>query len=315
MDVSGNNSRRKFISQLAKATALTGIVGIPSELFAAKDVIKLTVLHTNDTHSRIDPFPENDPKFPGMGGVARRMEMIQQVRNQEEHVLLLDSGDIFQGTPYFNLYGGELEFKLMSKMGYDAATMGNHDFDNGIEGFAKQLPHASFPFLCSNYDFNQTLLAGKTIPYKIFEKGSIRVGVFGIGIELKGLVDSKAYGNTIYNDPVDAANTIAEKLKKHEHCDLVICLSHLGYKYDNSSKVSDEILAKKTSNIDLILGGHTHTFLDTPVQYMNKEQKVVLVAQTGWAGIRLGRIDFFAERKSKKFASNGTTVKISNNSR
>lgn len=314
MDVSENNSRRKFISQLAKAAAVTSIVGFPSELLAAKEILKITILHTNDTHSRIDPFPENDPKFPGMGGVARRMELIQSIRNREEHVLLLDSGDIFQGTPYFNMFGGELEFKLMSKMGYDASTMGNHDFDNGIEGFVKQLPFANFPFLCANYNFTETELSGKTLSYKIFEKGNIRVGVFGVGIELKGLVDEKCFGKTKYNDPIEVANTIAEKLKKEQHCDLVICLSHLGYRYENN-KVSDEVLAKQTSNIDLILGGHTHTFIDTPVHYMNKEKKEVLVAQTGWAGIRLGRIDFFAERKSKKFASNGTTVKISNNSR
>ena len=230
---------------------------------------------------------------------------------EEKNVLLLDSGDIFQGTPYFNFYGGELEIKLMSAMQYDASTMGNHDFDGGIEGFAKQLPHANFPFLCGNYDFSKTILAGKTQSYKIFTKDKIKIGVFGVGIELQGLVDEKCFGKTIYNDPLETANRLSKQLKEDEKCDLVICLSHLGYRYDGSKKISDAVLAEQSRNIDLILGGHTHTFLDTPEQFKNLEGRKVLVAQTGFGGIRLGRIDFFIDCRSGKISHENNTVKIS----
>jgi 5'-nucleotidase len=148
-------------------------------------------------HSRIDPFPDTHPKWPGMGGMSKRAALIKKIRSEEKNVLLLDSGDIFQGTPYFNLFGGEPELRLMSTMGYDAATIGNHDFDNGIEGLEKQLQHASFPFIISNYDFNDTVMRNKTIPHKIFSLDDIRIGVFGLGIELKGLVNSNLYGNTL----------------------------------------------------------------------------------------------------------------------
>jgi 5'-nucleotidase len=178
MEGSQNYNRRKFIGDVAKATACIGLAGVPLDALSKSNTVKVTILHTNDTHSRIDPFPVNDPKFGGMGGVARRMSMINKIRGEEKNVLLLDSGDIFQGTPYFNFYGGELEMKLMTLMGYDAATMGNHDFDNGIQGFVKQLPHASFPFLCSNYDFKNTELEGRTLPYKIFIKDGVNIGVF-----------------------------------------------------------------------------------------------------------------------------------------
>ena len=254
---------------------------------------KLTILHTNDQHSRIEPFDESYTKNPNQGGFARRASLIQQIRNQESNVLLLDSGDIFQGTPYFNFFGGELEFKLMSMMKYDASTMGNHDFDNGLDGFLKVLPNAKFPFICSNYDFKNTVLDGKTAPYKIFYKDGIKVGIFAVGIQLDGLVGKKQYGETIYSDPIDVAQHYSNFLKNEQKCDLVICLSHIGYDYkDEPNKVSDKILAAKTENIDIILGGHTHTFLPEPQTYTNRKGKNVLVNQVGWAGLLLGRIDF-----------------------
>jgi len=310
----GTTNRRDFIEQMLKASALVAFAGAPNELFASDEIMKLTILHTNDTHSRIDPFPLNDPKFPGMGGVARRLEIINEVRKQQEHVLLLDSGDIFQGTPYFNLYGGELEFKLMSAMQYDASTLGNHDFDNGMEGFVKQLPHAKFSFLNANYNFSDTILNGKILTYKVFNKGNLRIGVFGIGIELQGLVDDRLYGNTQYLDPIKNANTIANHLKHEENCDIIICLSHLGFNYPDSEKVSDVKLAQSTKNINIILGGHTHTFIDTPHSYKNADGQETLVAQTGWAGIRLGRIDYIVEKKSKKVSKKLYTLKISTKS-
>ena len=304
-------NRRNFIKQIGLAGGALALTSIPNDLLAAAGQTKITILHTNDTHSRIDPFPESDPKFGGMGGVARRMQLINKIRLEEKNVLLFDSGDIFQGTPYFNFYGGELEIKLMSAMKYDAATMGNHDFDAGINGFAKQLPHAKFPFLCSNYDFSKTVLAGKTQDYTIIEKENIRIGIFGLGIELQGLVDEKCFEKTMHKNPLDTANIIAKNLKENQKCDIIICLSHLGYRYDGSRKISDAVLAEQSDNIDLILGGHTHTFLDEPVTFKNLKGNKVLVAQTGFGGIRLGRIDFLIEKKSGKISHKNRTVKIS----
>lgn len=255
---------------------------------------KLTILHTNDQHSRIEPFDASYSKNPNQGGFARRASLVQQIRNQENNVLLLDSGDIFQGTPYFNFFGGELEFKLMSMMKYDASTMGNHDFDNGLEGFLKVLPNAKFPFICSNYNFKNTILDGKTESYKIFDKNGIKVGIFGVGVELKGLVGKANYQETEYINPIEIAQQYSHFLRNEKKCDLVICLSHLGYDYEKEpEKISDLILAKKTSGIDLILGGHTHTFLPEPQVLNNNEGKKVLVNQVGWAGLLLGRIDFY----------------------
>ncbi len=304
--------RREFIKGIFGGIALAGLSSFPMELFAKEDMIKLTILHTNDVHSRIDPFPANDPKYPNMGGVARRAALIKKIRGEEKNVLLLDAGDIFQGTPYFNLYGGELEFKLMSEMGYDASTLGNHDFDNGIDGLVKQMPNMNFPFLNANYSFNDTLLENKIQEYKIFHRGNLKIGVFGIGIELRGLVDPKLSGNILYNDPLVNANRISTLLKNEEKCDLVICLSHLGYKY-NDKKVSDSVLAKESSSIDLIIGGHTHTFLDEPTHVINKDGKEVLIAQVGWAGIKLGRIDYYFDSKKRKKDLMLSTVKISEN--
>jgi 5'-nucleotidase len=260
---------------------------LSNELIDSK--AKLTILHTNDTHSNIDPFPLNHSKFPGMGGVSKRYNLIEQIRAETEHVLLLDAGDIFQGTPYFNKYGGELEMKLMSIMKYDAATMGNHDFDAGLDGFLKAKQHASFPFLCANYDFSNTLLKDETQAHVIFEKGPLKVGVFGIGVELKGLVPDDKFGNTIYLNPVDMANEQAQLLRK-QGCDIVICLSHLGFEHAEGI-VSDRVLAKNTRGVNIILGGHTHTFLEDPAVEINLDGDEVIINQVGWGGVRLGRLD------------------------
>ncbi|OJW84871.1 MAG: metallophosphatase [Bacteroidetes bacterium 46-16] len=302
-------TRRTFIKKAAAGSALLMAGGFPYESLAAERSQKLTILHTNDVHSHLEPFPMDGGKYQGQGGVAQRAALVEQVRREEEHVLLFDAGDIFQGTPYFNLYKGEPEIKAMSMLQYDASTMGNHDFDAGIDGFAKQLPHANFPILIANYDFTNTPLEGKTAPYTTIKKGKLKIGVFGLGIELHGLVPESAYGNTKYIDPVMTANTVAEKLKKREHCDMVICLSHLGYQYD-SNKISDMVLAKETDNIDLIIGGHTHTFLDKPVPVLNKSGKETMINQVGWAGLRLGRLDYVFDSKKSSKLSNAQSVII-----
>lgn len=295
-------NRKEFLKTVGGGTLALSLA--PNLVFASQKSIldrnaayKLTVLHTNDQHSRIEPFDSSYSRNPNQGGFARRATLIQQIRSQEKNVLLLDAGDIFQGTPYFNFYGGELEFKLMSMMGYDAATMGNHDFDNGLEGFLKALPNAKFPFITSNYDFSNTILDGKTEKYKIFKKDGIKVGLFGVGIELDGLVGKKQYQETKYLNPVEIAQHYADFLRKEKGCDLVICLSHIGFDYrDDTDKISDKKLAAQTDNIDLILGGHTHTFLPEPQSFTNKSGKNVLVNQVGWAGLLLGRIDFYFDK-------------------
>ena len=297
-------NRRDFIRQASLGTAALGtLAALPAYAAPAAAPRRLTILHTNDMHSRIEPFPDSATQFAGLGGMARRATMIKQIRAQEPHVLLLDSGDIFQGTPYFNFFGGELEYKLMSQMGYDASTLGNHDFDNGLEGLQRQLPHAQFPFLSANYDFTGTLLAGRFQPYKVFERAGARIGVFGLGIQLKGLVSDKNIGGVQYLDPVAKAREMVAQLRGPERCDLVICLSHLGYQYSNpadAAKIDDRKLAAQVSGIDLILGGHTHSFLDAPEPIASPDGHKTLINQVGWAGINLGRLDFEFTRTRRR---------------
>lgn len=301
--------RRNFLKTSFSSALLLGAGSFPYEAFSEEDFIKLTVLSTNDVHSRIEPFPMDGGKWQGMGGVAQRAKLIKEIRAKEKNILLLDAGDIFQGTPYFNFFGGELEMKLMSEMGYDASAIGNHDFDAGLEGLAKQLPNASFPLLCANYNFSDTIMNGKVLPYTIFRREKLKIGVFGLGIELQGLVPDKLFGNTKYTDPVKKANLLATLLKHDYKCHLVICLSHLGYKY-KENKVSDIFLAQNTRDIDLILGGHTHTFMDEPKRFFNLENKEVLISQAGWAGIQMNRIDFYFNDKMKQNSVFHSTVII-----
>jgi 5'-nucleotidase len=284
--------RRNFIKS---SLFVTG--GVITSSFSKKNVddkkyLKLTVLHTNDTHSNIDPMPPNHPQFPNMGGVVWRNNLIKKIKSEEKNVLLLDAGDIFQGTPYFNKYKGLLEMKLMSQMEYDASTMGNHDFDIGLEGFKNAKEYASFPFICSNYDFSKTILKDDTIEHLILKKDKLKIGILGLGVELEGLVSKNNYGNCIYLDPIEIANKKARMLKD-EGCNFIICLSHLGFEYSDTTKISDKILARNTKNIDVIIGGHTHTFLDSPVKEINLDNKSVIINQVGWAGVKLGRMDFY----------------------
>ena len=292
----------------AAGAAGISLLGFPFSAEAAARSINLTILHTNDQHSRIDPFPDDGRKYGGMGGMARRASLIDSIRKQEPNVLLLDCGDIWQGTPYFNFFSGELEYKLMTRMKYDAATLGNHDFDNGLKGLEKQLPNAGFPFLTANYNFSNTILKDRFQPYKIFEKEGVRIGVFGLGIELAGLVADNNYEKTVYLDPVSVAQEMVQELRQNQQCHLVVCLSHLGYSYE-SDKIDDRKLARQVSGIDLILGGHTHTFLDAPEVVRHAATgHDTLINQVGWSGIFLGRVDFIFDRRTKEKANVKTAL-------
>ena len=301
-------NRRSFI----KNTSL-GVIGLSflsKPIFADNEIKKITILHTNDMHSRIEPFSSGS--YKGFGGMAQRSSIIKKIRKKEKNVLLFDGGDIFQGTPYFNYFGGELEFKLMSEMKYDAAVLGNHDFDNGINGLKKQLRHANFPFLISNYDFKKTILKDQFKPYKIFIKDNIKIGVFGLGIELEGLVPKELYKETIYLDPIKKSKFYSNKLKNELGCDLVICLSHLGLQYENN-KISDLTLAKKSKFIDLIIGGHTHTFLKKPKIITNAINKKVIINQVGWGGINIGKIDFIFKQNKTIFNVKRSSIFVKKN--
>ena len=300
--------RRKFIQKSTAAATFLTLGGLSLESFSNIKTKQITILHTNDVHSHIEPFAKNHYKYPNLGGIARRAVLIEKIRKENPNTLLLDAGDIFQGTPYFNYYGGELEFKLMSMLKYDASTIGNHDFDNGIDGLHAQLPHAKFDFISANYDFKNTVLDTLVKPYKIFNKNGIKIGVFGLGIKLSGLVEQSLYKETKYLDPIEISEDISRELKEKEHCDLVICLSHLGYHYSSSpTKICDLNLAEKTKNIDLIIGGHTHTFLPKPTIAKNNIGENVLINQVGCYGINLGRIDFYFDSDKNK-ASKGKSI-------
>lgn len=289
--------RRLFLQQTG-VVAGAAIVA-PSLMSAKKKQNRLVILHTNDTHSNIDPFPVNHPKFPNLGGVSRRATLIQSVRDQEEHVLLVDAGDIFQGTPYFNKFKGVLEMKTMAAMNYDIVTLGNHDFDIGMDAYKSALSHASFQVVNANYELSSTPLSDVVKPYTIVKKGGFKIGIFGVGVDLQGLVPVENWKGLSYQDPIQVAQKQADALRK-EGCDVVICLSHLGYEY-KTNQVSDKVLAASTAGIDVIIGGHTHTFLEEIQEFKNKDGKNVFVNQVGYGGLKLGRIDIELCMDSGKF--------------
>ncbi|MFD2555402.1 bifunctional metallophosphatase/5'-nucleotidase [Sphingobacterium tabacisoli] len=294
-------NRRLFLKRAATLGLLASLA--PFDSFAkssskSKDV-KITILHSNDVHSRIEPFPMDGSRMQGLGGVARRSTLIQKIRSEEKNVLLFDAGDMFQGTPYFNLFDGQVELELMSKLKYDAGTFGNHEFDNGLQGILKHFDKANFPFITSNYDFSETILAGKTKEYLLFERDGVKIGVFALGVNVEGLVDPNGYKGMKYLDPMEVTNRIVPKLKKDLKCDLVICLSHMGYSYKEDT-ISDLKLAANSRDIDLIIGGHTHTFLEKPTEVKNLDGKITLVNQVGFGGASFGRIDFILNSKTKR---------------
>ena len=302
--------RRKFISNAAASSALVGLGGLSLGSCQQKGSKHITILHTNDVHSHIDTFPKDHSSFPNLGGLARRAALVDRIRKENSNTLLFDAGDIFQGTPYFNFYGGELEFKLMSMLKYDAATIGNHDFDNGLNGLFAQLPHAKFELLSANYDFSNTLMNGHTKSYKTYLLDGLKVGVYGIGIKLDGLVTKRLFKETVYLDPFEIALDTERILKEDEKCDLIICLSHLGYEYKSEANRPDDLtLAAKTNFTDLIIGGHTHTFLEKPVLVKNNKDKDTLVNQVGCFGINVGRVDFYFD-STQNISADGVSITV-----
>ena len=302
--------RRDFIIKTSAATTLLTLGGLSLSSFDTVKNKRITILHTNDTHSHLDTFPASDASFPNQGGAAKRATIFEQIKKENPHTLILDAGDMFQGTPYFNYYGGELEIKIMNMLGYEGGTIGNHEFDNGVNGLAEQLQKANFDIINANYDFSNTLMDGLTKPYKIFVKDGIKIGVFGLGIKLEGLVNKSEYGETVWHNPIEIAQDMTRILKDELKCDLIICLSHLGYSFgEHSEMICDLDLAAKTKNIDLIIGGHTHTFLEKPTVLLNAEGKEVIVNQVGCYGVRVGQIDFYFDALNhKKVTSRVITV-------
>lgn len=258
---------------------------IATNICQISEAKRLVILHTNDTHSQIEPKDS-------LGGVLRRKAYIDEVRreNGKDNVLLLDAGDFCQGTPYFNFYKGDIEVEMMNLMEYDAVTLGNHEFDNGVDALANLLKKAKFKVVSSNYDLSTTPLSEKIDPWLMLEKGDVKVGVIGLNVNPEDLIAKENYEGVFYRDPIAIANQLAADLK-NKGADVVIVLSHLGYEYENTNKASDLKLAKAARNIDIIIGGHSHTLLKEPVKVKAADGREILIGQLGKSGFYLGRID------------------------
>lgn len=254
---------------------------------------RITILYTNDTHARIDPFPEHAVEHAGLGGVAQRAELVRQIRRHTPHCLLLDAGDLFHDAPWFRLLGGERLLKLMSDMGYDAMGIGENEFIEGPEGLARAAAGARFPLLCANYRVKGTPLEGVIRQSVIRIVGGIRIGIFGLGLRLSDHLQLEKYDGVLYGDPSEWAERMVQHLRQRYRCDYIICLSHLGHHYSDG-RIDDLKLASHVEGIDLIIGGHTHTFLKAPVAVNNPGGGVTWITQAGHSGVRLGRIDLIA---------------------
>ena len=259
---------------------------------SAQNVKELVIYHTNDTHSRIEPYAENfkDTAWAGRAGYVRRATMIKDARKENKDILLFDCGDFSQGSPYYNMFKGEVEVRLMNEMGYDAATIGNHEFDFGLDNMLRLFKMAKFPVVCANYDFTGTIIEGVVKPYVILERNGLKIGVFGLSPKMEGLVQASNCEGVVYNEPNAAANEVADLLKNKEGCDVVICLSHLGWKSGPLNPASDETLIANTRNIDVVLGGHSHSLFVTPEYYENLDGKKVPNYQMGKSGVYVGKM-------------------------
>ena len=265
----------------------------------AQNVIKLEIYHTNDMHSRIEPFSKDYEKadMADKAGFVRRVTFIEKARKQDPDLLLFDCGDFSQGSPYYNLFKGSAEIEFMNLCKYDAATIGNHEFDFGKDNMKRIFQEANFPFVCANYTTEGTVLEGIVKPYTILYRKGLKIGVFGLGPKLEGLVQEKNYQGIIFLDPINTANEMARRLKEEERCDLVICLSHLGWFEKDSANYGDKRLASETRNIDVILGGHTHTYMTKAKRVPNLDGKIVPVTQMGKNGQWIGHLTITLEKK------------------
>ena len=261
---------------------------------------KLVILHTNDTHSAIMPLSRNlgDTLLAGRGGYLRRMELVRREREAEPGLLLFDSGDFSQGSPYYTLFKGDVEVGLMNMMRYDAATLGNHEFDFGLDNLARLLRKARFPVVCANYDFSGTPLEGLVKPYVVIEREGLRVGVFGLSPRLDGLVAKENYGGVVYNDPVEAARKAVKALRSGERCDVVVCLSHLGWAQAQPD-IDDSTMIAGTRGIDLVLGGHSHSYFEKLEYVRDADGRNVPVDQNGKHGVFVGKMEMSLKVEGK----------------
>ena len=257
--------------------------------------IKLVILHTNDTHSQVEPTEKSTLKTANMGGYTRRMGVINQIRSTEKNVILVDAGDYSQGTPYFNFFNGRVEVDAMNRMKYDAITLGNHEFDNGIDTLAVVLKKAQFPILSSNYKLDKTSLSDLVKPYLILERGGLRIGILALDVNPKSLIIENNYKGLVYEDPIEKANKISNLLKKKKKCDVIICLSHLGAD-TTKADVNDFEIAHKTRYIDVIIGGHSHSMI-TNTTVKDAAGKPIVIAQMAKSGLFLGRVELEVEKK------------------
>jgi len=270
----------------------------------------ITILHTNDTHSQIDPIPDNDKVNAGKGGVARRATLVKRVRKENPNTLLIDAGDVLQGTPYFNFYKGEVEYKAMSLIGYDAGTIGNHEFDNGVESLARAMQFANFDIVSTNYDVRGSALEKKVKTHVVKELAGVRIGLFGLGISPQRLITDENFAPLKYLDPVRTTRDVVKLLREQERCQLVLGMSHLGY-YQNprGDELGDTQLVAQVEGIDFIASGHTHTFMEKPVLQKNPAGKYTTIFQVGKSGIYVGRVDFLV-RDGKVTASAGRLLDL-----
>lgn len=278
----------KVMMLVAMMLPLCLCFAVPTETMAKKPK-KLVILHTNDTHSTIMPVSEQlpDTMKAGRGGFVRRVAMIKEERKRNPDLLYFDSGDFSQGSAYYTMFKGDVEIGLMNLMGLDAATIGNHEFDFGLENMARLFRMANFPIVCANYDFTGTCVEGLVKPYVVIKRNGMKIGVFGLAPEMKGLVSDKNCVGVKFLDPVAKAQEMADILKNEKKCDLVVCISHLGW---GTSGVNDQVMMSKTRNIDIVLGGHSHTFFNTLRYVKNLDGVSVPNDQNGKSGIFVGRL-------------------------
>jgi 5'-nucleotidase len=256
---------------------------------APQQAPRLVIVHTNDTHSQIDPAPDNDKYNPGQGGLEQRAAIIATMRDSFPNLLYFDAGDMVQGSPYFNLYKGQVEMEAMNRQGLVASTFGNHEFDNGIDFLANMMQWADFPILSCNYDFTNTKLRDEVKKFIIREQDGMKIGITAVTVDPTDLIFMQNVKGVVYNDPSESANLIADSLRGMG-CDLVILLSHVGY-YKNDTTMGDRYIATHSKNIDLIIGGHTHTNIETGYVAYNVDSVPVTITQTGAKTNPIGAID------------------------